>query len=67
MFEYCEIIINHKVLIVVDSLVHLKYEDKNPVKYNFFHWLLPVMFETMNSRTHESMHFVETTKIGDNE
>jgi hypothetical protein len=25
------------------------------------------VFETMNSRTHGSMHFVETTKIGANE
>jgi len=25
------------------------------------------MFKTMNSRTHGSMHFVEITKIGDNE
>jgi hypothetical protein len=29
--------------------------------------LLPVVFETMNSRTHGSMHFAETTKIGANE
>jgi hypothetical protein len=26
--------------------------------------LLPVVFETTNSRTHGSMHFVEITKIG---
>jgi hypothetical protein len=25
------------------------------------------MFETMNSRTHESLHILETTKIGVNE
>jgi hypothetical protein len=29
--------------------------------------LFPVMFETMNSRTHGSMYFVETMKIGANE
>jgi hypothetical protein len=29
--------------------------------------LLPVVFETTNSRTHGSMHFVETMIIGANE
>ena len=33
---------------------------------HFPHWLLPLMFETTDSRTHRSMHFVETTKIGAN-
>jgi len=28
---------------------------------------LPVVFETTNSGTYRSMHFVETTKIGINE
>ena len=30
----------------------------------FPHRLLPVVFETMNSRPHGPMHFGETTKIG---
>ena len=32
--EYCEIIINHGVLIFSDFKVHLKQENKNPAKYN---------------------------------
>ena len=30
-------------------------------KIQFSHWLLPVVFESTNWRTHGSMHFVETT------
>jgi hypothetical protein len=32
--EYCEIIINHGVLIFSDFEVHLQHENKNPAKYN---------------------------------
>ena len=32
----------------------------------FSHWLWPVMFKTMNSRTQGSLIFVETMKIGAN-
>jgi hypothetical protein len=44
-------------------MVQLNHENKNPTKYN---WLLHVVFETTNLRTHESMHFFETMKIGAN-
>ena len=54
--DYCEIIINCGVLIFADFVVHLQ-RNKNSTKFN----LLPVMFKTMNSRTHGSMHFVETS------
>jgi hypothetical protein len=47
--------------------VRFFYWTKNPTKYNFPIWWSPVMFETTNSKTHGSMHFVETTKIGANE
>ena len=30
----------------------------------FFHRQLPVVFKTTTTRTHGSLHFVETTKIG---
>ena len=50
-----------------DFVVHLNHENKNPTKYNVCHWLFSVVFETTISRTHGSMHFVETTKIGASE
>jgi acetyltransferase-like isoleucine patch superfamily enzyme len=59
--HYCEIIINRGVLIFADFVVHLNNEIQ------FSHWLLPVLFEITNSRTHEPIHFAETTKIGANE
>jgi hypothetical protein len=34
---------------------------------SFSHWLLPVVCETMNSRTQGSMHVMATAKIGVNE
>ena len=40
-------------------MVQLNHENKNHNEIQFSHWLLPVMFETTNSRTHGSMHFVE--------
>jgi hypothetical protein len=54
----------------MDLVVHLNHEYKNSNEIQFSHWLLPVVFETTNSRDQEfkeSMHFVETTKIGANE
>jgi hypothetical protein len=51
-YKYCEIIINHGVLIFSDFVVHLNHETKNPTKHNFPNCFLPVMFETMNSKTH---------------
>jgi hypothetical protein len=65
-FFVCDIIINHGVLIFADFVVQLSHENKNPTKYNFVHWLLPVMFETTNSRTQGSMNVKETTKFGAN-
>jgi hypothetical protein len=64
---YCVIIINHGVLIFKDFIVHLNHENYNPNEIQFSYRLLPVVFETTNLRTHGSMHFVETTKIGANE
>jgi hypothetical protein len=53
---YCEIIVNGRVLLFVDFVVHLNHENKkNTTKYIFSTWFLPVMFE------------VETTIIGTNE
>jgi hypothetical protein len=66
IYMYCEIIIIRVVLIFTDFVVHLNHENKNKTKYNF-PIDLPVMFETTSSRTHGSMHFVETKKIGANE
>ena len=63
---YCEFIISRGVLIFADFVVHLNHENKIQTKYNF-PIDLPVMFETASSRTHGSMHFVETKKIGANE
>jgi hypothetical protein len=55
-------IINCRVLIFTDFVVHLNHKNKNPTKYNFpIDCCLYVVFETMNSRTDGSMHFVETT------
>jgi hypothetical protein len=49
----------------MDFLVHLNHDNKNPTKYNSpIDCLLTVMFETTISRTHGSMQFVETMKIG---
>ena len=62
---YCEIIVNCGVLIFVDFVVHLNHEKSNEIQFS--HLLLSVVFETTNSRTHGSMHFVEITKIGVNE
>ena len=32
---YCEIIINHGILIFADFVVNLNHKNKNPTKYNF--------------------------------
>ena len=34
-YMYCELIINRRVLIFVDLVVHLNHENLNPTKYNF--------------------------------
>ena len=57
---HCEIIINRRVLIFTDFVVNLNHQNKSN-EILISHWLLPVMCETTNSRTHGSMHFVETT------
>jgi hypothetical protein len=64
---YCEIIINCGVLIFADFVIHSNNENENPTIYNFSLIVACKMFETMNSRTHGSMHFVKTTKIGADE
>jgi len=33
--RYCEVIINHGVLIFADFVVDLNHENKNPTKYYF--------------------------------
>jgi hypothetical protein len=59
---FCEIIINRGVLIFVDFVVHVKSNE-----IQFSHRLLPIVLETTNSRTQESLYFVEITNTGVNE
>ena len=47
----------------MDFVVHLNHEKLKCNEIQFSHWLLPVVFETTNSRTEASMHTVETTTI----
>jgi hypothetical protein len=51
------------ILILAHVVVHLDHKKFKSNEIQFSHWLLPVVFETMNSRTRGSMHFVETTEI----
>jgi hypothetical protein len=44
-----------------------EYKVEHSHNYNFPIDCWAVLFETTNSRTHESLHFVETTNIGANE
>jgi len=57
-------IVHVSVLIFMDFVVSLKPRKLKSNEILFSHWLLPVMFKSMNSRTHVSMHFVEITEIG---
>ena len=61
---YCEIIINRGVLIFRGFRGSLKLHKLKSNEIQFSHWLLPVVFESRNARTHGWLHFVETTKIG---
>jgi hypothetical protein len=67
IYEYCEIIINRWSLILGHFVVHLNHKKLKSKEIQLSHWLLPVVFETTNSRTHGIMHFVETTEIGAND
>jgi hypothetical protein len=60
----CEIIINRGVLICCGFRGSLKPRKLKFNKNKIF--ALTVVFETTNSRTYESMHFVGTMKIGVN-
>ena len=51
------------ILILAHVVVHLDHKQLKSNEIQFSHWLLPVVFETMNSRTRGTMHFVETTEI----
>jgi hypothetical protein len=61
-FIYCEIIINCGVLIFADFVVHLNHENQN--NFPIGCCLYSVVLKTTNSRSHGSMHFLETMKIG---
>ena len=63
---FCEIIINRGVLIFVDFVVHVKLNNQNPTKFNL-PIDLPILLETMNSKTQGSLHFLEITNTGANE
>ena len=63
IYENCEIIINRWSLILGHFVVHLNHKKFKFNEIQFSHLLLPVAFGTTNSRTHGSMHFVETTKL----
>ena len=61
---YREFVSTREALIPVDFVSHLKPRKQNINEIQFSHWLLPVVFETTNSRTQGSLHFAETTQIG---
>jgi hypothetical protein len=63
IYEYCEIIINRGIVILAHVMVHLNHKKIKSNEVQFSHWLLPVVFETTNSRTYGSMHFIETREI----
>jgi hypothetical protein len=57
---YSEIIINRVVLIFADFMVHANHGKKKQMKYKF-PFIVACTFETTNSTTHGSIHFIETT------
>jgi hypothetical protein len=65
IYEYCEFIINRLILILAHVVVHLDHKKLKSNEIQLSHWLLPIVFETMNSRTRGSMVYILRKQISD--